>query len=104
MALDAAHRRMLRGIGHHLDPIVTVGDEGVSEGVIAETDRALGDHELIKVRLPAGEKAQRSALTEALCVATGAEAVQNIGRVALLYRPAEKPDPRKSNVLRHQRA
>jgi RNA-binding protein len=104
MALDAAHRRMLRGIGHHLDPVVSVGDDGVSEGVVAETERALADHELVKVRLPAGGKARRAALAEALCVATGAEAVQHIGRMALLYRPAEKPDPRKSNVLRHQRA
>lgn len=104
MALDAARRRMLRGIGHHLDPVVTVGEDGASGGVIAETERALTDHELVKIRLPAGDRARRAALSKALCDATGAEAVQHIGRMALLYRPAERPDPRKSNVLRHQRA
>ena len=95
-------RRMLRRIGHHLQPVVMVGDGGVSDPVIRETERALEDHELIKVRMPAGDRDGRRELTHALCDATGAALVQSIGRVALLFRPAEEPDPRKSNVLRHQ--
>lgn len=93
---------MLRRIGHHLQPVVTVGDGGLSDGVIAEAERALNDHELIKVRLPAADREDRSALGDALCEATGAVLVQAIGRIALIFRPADEPDPKKSNVLRHQ--
>lgn len=101
-ALPSDQRRMLRRIGHHLQPVVIVGDEGLSNGVLKETGRALEDHELIKVRLPAGDRAARAELQEALCAATGAVLVQSIGRIALIFRAAEKPDPKKSNVLRHQ--
>lgn len=104
MSLQARDRRDLRRIGHHLDPVVTVGDGGVSDGVIAEAERALEDHELIKIRLPAGDREQRRALAAALCAACSAELVQSIGRIVLVYRAAAKPDPRKSNVLRHQLA
>ncbi|HSG88670.1 MAG TPA: YhbY family RNA-binding protein, partial [Pseudomonadales bacterium] len=73
-------RRMLRRIGHHLQPVVIVGDEGLSSGVLKETERALDDHELIKVRLPAADKDMRRAMGEALCAATGAVLIQSIGR------------------------
>ncbi|TVS17530.1 MAG: ribosome assembly RNA-binding protein YhbY [Gammaproteobacteria bacterium] len=104
MSLQARERRNLRRVGHHLDPVVTIGDGGVSDGVIAETNRALKDHELIKVRLPAVEREDRRALADALCAACRAELVQSIGRIVLIYRAAAEPDPNKSNVLRHQLA
>ncbi len=104
MSLQARDRRDLRRIGHHLDPVVTVGDGGVSDGVIAEAERALEDHELIKIRLPACDREQRRALAEALCATCGAELVQSIGRIVLIYRAAAQPDPRKSNVMRNQLA
>jgi len=99
-SLSAQRQRQLRALGHHLNPIILVGDGGVSEGVVAETTRALEDHELIKIRTPAGDREGRGALIEALCQATGAACVQKIGRVALLYRAAEKPNPKTSNLLR----
>jgi len=102
MALTAQRQRQLRAIGHHLDPIILLGDGGVSEGVIAETTRALEDHELIKIRTPAGDRDGRHTLIEALCEATGAQCVQKIGRTALLFRAAAKPNPKTSNLLRHQ--
>lgn len=102
MSLTAQDRRSMRRIGHHLQPVVTIGDNGVSEGVIAETDRALRDHELIKVRLPAAGKSDRQQLATELCAACGAEVVQNIGRITLIYRKADRPDPAKSNILRAQ--
>ena len=52
--LSAQRQRQLRALGHHLNPIILVGDSGVSEGVVTETTRALEDHELIKIRTPAG--------------------------------------------------
>jgi len=99
-SLSAQRQRQLRALGHHLNPIILVGDSGVSEGVVAETTRALEDHELIKIRTPAGDRDARHALIEALCEATGAACVQKIGRIALLYRAAEKPNPKTSNLLR----
>jgi len=104
MSLNSRDRRVMRRIGHHLDPVVIIGEGGVSAGVIQETERALTDHELIKVRLPAAEREDRQALAEALCEACRADTVQSIGRVILLYRKAVEPDPKKSNVLRHQLA
>jgi RNA-binding protein len=100
--LDSARRREFRRIGHHLQPVVTVGDGGVSEGVVAEAARALEDHELIKIRLPAGDRDGRRELIDALCTATDSVLVQTIGRMALIFRAAEQPDPKKSNILRHQ--
>ena len=100
--LSSDETRELRRIGHALNVVVQIGDGGLSEGLLAEAERALADHELIKVRIPAGAKEDRKALTEALCEATGAALVQAIGRVALIYLPAEEPDPRKSNVLRNR--
>ena len=98
--LSAQRQRQLRALGHHLNPVILVGDSGVSEGVVTETTRALEDHELIKIRTPAGDREGRGALIETLCQATGAACVQKIGRVALLYRAAEKPNPKTSNLLR----
>lgn len=100
--LSSDERRELRRIGHALNVVVQVGDGGLSEGLLAELQRALDDHELIKVRLPAAGKEDRQAMIEALCDHTGAALVQAIGRVALVYLPAEEPDPRKSNVLRNR--
>jgi len=104
MSLPSRDRRALRRIAHHLDPVVTIGDAGLSEGVLKETERALEDHELIKIRLPGAGREDRQALAEAICAACKAELVQSIGRIVVLYRPAQKPDPHKSNVLRHQLA
>lgn len=102
MSLTTRERKNMRSIAHHLQPIVTVGDKGLSEGVVAETERALEDHELIKVRLPAADKSDRKQLAEELATACRAEVVQHIGRITLLYRAAQKPDPNKSNLLRAQ--
>ena len=83
--LRGKHRRYLRGLGHHLDPVILVGKEGVSDGLVGATDAALGQHELIKVRL--GESAgDRRELAEELAGRTGAELVQVLGRTVLLYR------------------
>ncbi len=69
--------------------MILVGANGLSEGLLAETDRALTDHALIKVRL-SGEREARRRQAEALCQQTGAELVQLIGRIAILYRPSDK--------------
>jgi len=92
--------RQLRAIGHKLKPVVIVAGNGLSEAVIAELERALTDHELIKVKLAAGSREQRSALGEAICERCGAQLVQSIGNVILILRRAARPDPRLSNLIR----
>ncbi len=86
MPLDPPQRRQLRARAHALKPVVQVGDAGLSEPLLAEAARALDDHGLIKVRLPALERVARAEMAAALCAALGAEEVQAIGRVRVLWR------------------
>jgi RNA-binding protein len=79
-----------------------VADNGLTEGVLAELDRALNDHELIKVQLRLAEREDRQAAIVALCESGRAELVQSIGKVALLYRKNPKPNRNLSNVIRYQ--
>ena len=87
MQLTEKQRRHLRGLAHPLKPVILIGNAGVSPGVIAETDRALRDHELIKVRLPGLERTERDAALAELARLTDSAMVTRIGHVAVLYRP-----------------
>lgn len=98
--LAPAQRRQLRAIGHQLRPVVTVAGGGLSDGVRAELERALEDHELIKLRLAVGDREMRDALLAQLLQEHRAALVQRTGNVALLLRRNPQPDPRKSNLLR----
>lgn len=86
MKLTEAQKRHLKGLAHHLNPVVMVGQNGLSDGVIAEMGVALDVHELIKVKLSAGDRDLRAALIDGLLQATGASLVQRIGNVAVLFR------------------
>ena len=101
MPLSAARRRQLRARAHGLKPVIIVGGAGVSDAVLAETDRALEHHELIKVRLPATDRDARIELARTLCNELGAQQVQAIGRVTVLYR--EKPEAGTRAKSRSQR-
>jgi len=85
--LSDAQRRHLRGLAHPLKPVVRVGQAGLTAAVASETERALHDHELIKVRGPGGDRAARDALFAELARSTGSTLVHRIGHVAVLYRP-----------------
>lgn len=98
--LDRETRRALKQIAHHLEAVVLVGEQGVSDAVVAETDRALDDHELIKVRIHASDRHARKALAEALATACGAAVVQSIGKVTVLFRRNPEPNPKLSNLVR----
>ncbi|MCE8005036.1 ribosome assembly RNA-binding protein YhbY [Billgrantia ethanolica] len=102
MSLSQAQKKAFRSIGHHLNPVVTVSENGVSEGVLAELDRALADHELIKVKLALPERDDRAAMLEELLAASGAERVQTIGKMALLYRKSPQANPKLSNIKRFE--
>lgn len=98
MTLSTETKKHYRTIGHGLNPIVTIAGNGLSDGVVAELERALNDHELIKVKLAINDREERKELVVALCDITGAHLVQEIGKVALIYRPAARPDPKKTNI------
>lgn len=92
--LTSKQRGHLRGLAHHLDPVVHVGKEGVSEGVIAAVEEALTAHELIKVRLP-GDRDERPETAREIAATTDAAIAGMIGRIAILYRPHPEPDRRR---------
>jgi RNA-binding protein len=93
-------KKRYRSIGHKLRPVVTVAEKGLTDNVKRELNRALEDHELIKVKIAVGDRQARNAIRDELIELLGAEAIQQIGHVVLLYRAAKKPDPRLSNLLR----
>jgi RNA-binding protein len=85
MPLKPSQIRYLRGLAHALKPVVSVGNKGVTEAVRAEFERALNDHELIKVKLAGDDREARAAQVAELAGA-GAQVVQSIGKVACFYR------------------
>ncbi len=87
MQLSARQKKHLRTLGHALKPVVILGAAGASPAVIAELDLALEHHELVKVKVRSGGRATRDLLVRRLCDGTGAALVQQIGQMALLYRP-----------------
>jgi len=78
-------------LAHALKPVIRLGNAGLTPAVLAETARALGDHELIKVKAPGGDREARDELFAALARSTGSALVKRIGNVAVLYRPAPQP-------------
>lgn len=100
MSLTAAQKKQFRAIGHNLKPVVTVADKGLSDGVISEALRALDDHELIKVKLAVADRDAKQQLIETLCQQTGAQVIQTIGKIALIYKAAKEPKPMLSNLTR----
>jgi RNA-binding protein len=92
MALSGKANRYLRSLGHPLKPVVQIGKEGVSDGLIAATAQTLLDHELIKVRVLGEAPDDRHESFQQLAKKTGSELVQVIGRTGLFYRRhPEKP-------------
>lgn len=101
MSKKAKHDiKQLRAIGHKLKPVVTIAGNGLTEAVYAELKRALGDHELIKIKLAVGSREARAEVTREICDRCGAQLVQSIGNMAVILRPAAQPDPRLSNLIR----
>lgn len=101
MSRSARDPKTLKAIGHQLKPIVTVAGKGLTDTILAEIDSALTRHELIKVRLLTAERSEKVAMLNQIREGLGCECLQQIGHVALIYRAADLPDPRLSNVLRH---
>ena len=99
--MDAATRKRLKQIAHHLDPVVSVGGRGLSEALVAEIERALADHELIKVRIHSHDRSQRRAIADEIAGICEAEVVQTIGKVCVLFKANPEPNRALSNLARH---
>lgn len=98
--LSNTRKKELRTIGHHLNPIVTVAEKGITDNIDQELERALNDHELIKIKINIDDPAARKHLAAEICAKHKADLVQSIGKTALICRRAKKPNPKLSNLLR----
>lgn len=87
MHLTPRERSSLKGRAHALEPVVHIGQAGVSEAVVKEAERALTAHELIKVRVGGEDREARAAFIDTLCERTDAAKVQTVGKIAVLWRP-----------------
>ena len=87
LKLSERQKKFLRARAHALKPVIRLGHAGLTAAVSAEAARALADHELIKVKGPAGDRAARDELFAALARETGSALVHRIGNIAVLYRP-----------------
>jgi RNA-binding protein len=92
--ISLARRSELRAQAHPLKPVVIIGDKGLTETVLAEIDRALKAHELIKVKAATDERESRKAWMEEICAKLEAHPVQSIGKILVLWR--EDPEAKKA--------
>jgi RNA-binding protein len=90
-SLTPAQRQYLKGLAHTRQPVVMIGNQGLTAAVLKEIDLALSAHELIKVKAASNEPDTRSAWLDEICAATGAASVQQNGKVLVIYRAAAKP-------------
>jgi RNA-binding protein len=86
MPLSEKQKKYLRRLAHPLHPLVMLGNSGLTEGVLLELDRALADHELVKVSVRLSDRAARNAALASLSQRTSSELVQRVGHVGVYYR------------------
>lgn len=86
MALTSKQKQQFKAQAHHLKPIVQIGNRGLTEAVNNEIERALHDHELVKIKLLGEDRAERIETATAICEAHHAELVQIVGKIAVVYR------------------
>ena len=91
--LTPSDRRELKARAHALKPVVMIGNDGLTPAVVAEIDRALKSHELIKVRVAGDDRDARVACLAEICAQTGAQSVQHIGKILVLFRLKPAPEP-----------
>jgi RNA-binding protein len=101
MTLSNQQKKQFRTIGHSLKPVVTIAAKGTTESVVMELERAISDHELIKIKVVVGDRDKRNSTISTVNEILGSITVQQIGNIALIYKAAKKPDPMLSNISRH---
>jgi len=90
MSLNKKQIQHLRGVAHALKPVVLLGNNGLTEAVVAEIDYALNHHELIKVKIPTDDKENKALIVDAICRETKSIQVQVIGKTLVIYRKSEE--------------
>ncbi|MSP27365.1 MAG: ribosome assembly RNA-binding protein YhbY [Methylococcales bacterium] len=83
--MKAVDKKKLKSDAHSLKPVVMIGQPGLTDAVLAEIELALDHHELIKIKICA-ERDERKLISEKICTATSAEAIQSIGQIIVIYR------------------
>ncbi|MEC9261216.1 MAG: ribosome assembly RNA-binding protein YhbY [Pseudomonadota bacterium] len=90
MKLSNKQKQFLKGLAHPLKPVVQLGGNGLTEGVLAEIDNALNHHELIKVKVPSDDREEKALIMDAIIRETASEKLQVIGHTLILFRPSEE--------------
>lgn len=93
--LTPVERRALRARAHHLQPVVMIGEAGLTPAVLKEVDAHLKSHELIKIRVLGDDRQQRKALIDEICRRLDAAPVQRVGKILVVYRPRPGSDEAK---------
>ena len=88
--LSTKQKQFLKGLAHHLSPVVMLGGNGLTEGVLAEIDNAVHHHELIKVKISGADRETKQLIIDAIVRETQSSNVQTIGHILVLYRPSEE--------------
>ena len=83
--MKAVDKKKLKSEAHSLNPVVMIGQSGLTDAVLAEIELALDHHELIKIKIRA-ERDERKLISEKICTQSGAELIQSIGQVVVIYR------------------
>ena len=86
MTLSESQKKFLRGLGHQLKPVIVIGDSGLSESLMKEFESTIDHHELIKVRIRAGDRKSRDDTIRSLCEQSKSSLIARTGNVALVYR------------------
>ncbi|MFQ3189597.1 MAG: RNA-binding protein [Paraglaciecola sp.] len=89
MTLSNKQKQHLKGLAHPLKPIVQLGNNGLTEGVLAEIDSAIKHHELIKVKIPTDDKKEKTLIMDAIVRETGAIKVHTIGHILVLFKQSD---------------
>lgn len=91
LELNPAQRKFLKGLAHNLKPVVMIGNAGLTDAVLKEITKSLAAHELIKIRVLNDNREERETWLQAICQSVGCAPVQHIGKLLLVYKPADKP-------------
>ena len=100
--LSPSQRRALRARAHHLNPLVMIGESGLTPAVLREIDNALKHHDLIKIRVLGDNREARGSMLDDICERLDAAPVQTIGKMLVVYRPL--PEPAATTAKAHGKA
>jgi RNA-binding protein len=90
--LSTNQKKFLRGLAHGLNPMIIIGSQGVTDSLMAELEKTLSHHEILKVKIAAGEREDRKEVIEYITKATRAQLIQSVGKMFVIYRARAK-DP-----------